>query len=134
VAKKDHKGRREQVRPQDLVSTPVKWIALTEVYPPDSPEALLQEGLESYQAGRYKDCITASQRALAVRPGYALAYNNICAAYNQLESWRDAIKACEKALGFDPELERARNNLEWARSRQEGSDRPDTGARSGNSP
>ena len=91
--------------------------SLPTAYPPDSPEGLLQNSLEHFRAGRYTDCILSCKRALALRPDYALAYNNICSAYNQLEAWERAVEACEQALRLDPDFELARGNLEWARSR-----------------
>ena len=64
------------------------------------------------------DCVRTCQRALAFRPDYAVAYNNICSAYNQLGRWDEAIDACLQALRHDPGLKLARGNLEWARSQQ----------------
>ena len=48
---------------------------------------------------------------MEVKPDSALAYNNICAAYNALKQWDDAIAACERALVIDPDFELAKNNL-----------------------
>jgi protein O-mannosyl-transferase len=52
---------------------------------------------------------------LKLRPDYAEAWNNICAANNQLGRFEEASKACEQALRLKPDLELARNNLQYAK-------------------
>jgi len=45
-----------------------------------------------------------------------VAYNNICAAYNQLQQWDQAIAACQRALVIQPDFELAKNNLAAAQA------------------
>ena len=78
----------------------------------------INESLTYYQAGEYQKSLEAAQKALAVKPDSALAYNNICAAYNQLKQWDRAIEACQRALAIDPNYERAKNNLQAAQERK----------------
>jgi len=52
---------------------------------------------------------------LEMKPDYALAYNNMCSAYNALGEWDKAIEAGEKALAIDPNYKLAANNLALAR-------------------
>jgi len=73
--------------------------------------AAINESLATYQAGDYPKSIEAAQKALAVKPDSALAYNNICAAYNALQQWDQAIAACLRALDIDPSFELAKSNL-----------------------
>jgi len=80
-----------------------------------TPESYLAQSLELYQAGRYVDCIASARAALVLRPKFAEAWNNICAAYNQLGQYDEAISACEEALRSKPDFELARSNLEYAR-------------------
>ena len=88
---------------------------------PDAPAAAetaegdLAESLALYRAGRFAESITASRAALRLRPSYAEAYNNICAAYNSLGRPREAIAACEQALRLKPDFPFAAGNLRWAR-------------------
>ncbi|MBW1785169.1 MAG: tetratricopeptide repeat protein [Deltaproteobacteria bacterium] len=77
-------------------------------------ENYLALSLAYYRAGRYEDCIRACRKALAVRPDYAGAFNNICAAHNQLQQWDQAVDACKRALAISPDFPLARNNLDWA--------------------
>lgn len=81
-----------------------------------SAEELLSQSLALYQAGQFEACIAACTRALAVRAGYAEAYNNQCAALNRLGRYAEAATACEQALRLKPDFELARNNLAEARN------------------
>jgi len=49
-----------------------------------TPERYLTLSLAFYQTNRFQDCIDASKEAIALRPDYAPAYTNICAANNML--------------------------------------------------
>jgi Flp pilus assembly protein TadD len=83
-----------------------------------TPEGFLGLSLRLYQAGELEESIEASRRALELRPGYAEAHNNICAAHNALERWDQAIAACQEALRLKPDFTLARNNLNWALQNQ----------------
>lgn len=84
-----------------------------------TPEAWLNLSLRYYNLGQYEQTIEAARKALALRPDYALAYNNICSAHIMLGAYDQAISACQRALEIDPGFERARNNLDWARQEKE---------------
>lgn len=71
--------------------------------------------LELYRAGDYEGCVRAALQALKVQPGYHLAYNNLCAAYNKLGRWDEAIAAGVEAVRLGPNDVVARNNLVVAR-------------------
>jgi tetratricopeptide (TPR) repeat protein len=72
--------------------------------------------LQYYEAGMYKECITACEEALKIKPNYAIAYNNICSSYNALKMYDKAIEACNKALAINPNFELAKGNLNSAKS------------------
>lgn len=80
-----------------------------------TPEELLDLSLQEYRTKRFRESIRAAEEALALRPDYDPAWNNICAAYNELGEWDRAMAACEKALALNPTNELARNNLAWSR-------------------
>jgi tetratricopeptide (TPR) repeat protein len=84
---------------------------------PQTPEYYLDLSLQFYGEERYVESIVACRRALDLRPGYAEAWNNICAAYNKLGRYNEAVAACEQALRSKPDFELARNNLQYARQR-----------------
>ncbi|HJU43625.1 MAG TPA: tetratricopeptide repeat protein [Vicinamibacterales bacterium] len=83
-----------------------------------TPEQWLTRSLHQYQAGLYAESIASSQEALKLRPSYAEAFNNLCAAHNALKQFADAIAACERALALKPDFPLARNNLAYARVKQ----------------
>jgi len=86
---------------------------------PATPQQWLERSLRQYQAGSYADSITSSREALKLRPDYAEAFNNICAAENAVGRFAEAIPACERALALKPDFPLARNNLAYARSKRQ---------------
>jgi protein O-mannosyl-transferase len=82
---------------------------------PQTPESYLAASLQHYQAGRFEETIAAAEAALKLKPDYAEAWNNICAANNKLGHYQEAAAACEQALQYKPDFELARNNLKYAR-------------------
>jgi Flp pilus assembly protein TadD len=80
-----------------------------------SPAEIVALSLRLYREKRYEDAIAACRRALAIRPDYAEAWNNLGAALNQLGRYQEAVSACEQALRYKPDFELARNNLQYAR-------------------
>jgi Flp pilus assembly protein TadD len=106
-----------ELSPQDLTArelmTQAETGASTESKP--TPESYLMLSLERYRQGRYAESIAAARAALALRPGYAEAWNNIGAAYNQLGQYEKGPAACEEALRLKPDYALARNNLQYAR-------------------
>jgi Tfp pilus assembly protein PilF len=96
---------------QDAVSAAAARAAAA-----DTPEAWLDLSLEYYKAGQYEPSIEASRKSLRLRPDYAEAYNNICAARNRMEQYELAIEACENALAIRPDYQLALGNLNWARN------------------
>ena len=82
-----------------------------------SPEFYLALSLQLYREERYAESVVACRLALALRPDYAEAWNNIGAAYNSLGRYEEAAAACEQALRYKPDFGVARNNLQYARSR-----------------
>ena len=65
---------------------------------------------------QYKECINACNKALQIKPDYALAYNNICSAYIQMQQWQKAIDAGEKGLKLDPKNQMVIGNLNYAKN------------------
>jgi tetratricopeptide (TPR) repeat protein len=86
---------------------------------PQTPEYYLDLSFKFYGEERYVESIVASRRALDLRPGYAEAWNNVCAANNKLGRYDEAAAACEQALRSNPDFELARNNLQYARQKKQ---------------
>jgi tetratricopeptide (TPR) repeat protein len=79
-----------------------------------TPENFLSLSLAYYQDSQFEKSITAARKAIALKPEYAEAYNNICAAENILGHFQEARKAGEEAVRLQPNNQLARNNLRWA--------------------
>ncbi len=77
-------------------------------------ENYINLSLEYYNQQKYEDCIKAAREAIKIKPDYALAYNNICAAHNLLHNWDKAIEACNEAIKIQPDFQLAKNNLNEA--------------------
>ena len=67
--------------------------------------------LHYFDNGQYNECIKACNYALILKPGYDLAYNNMCAAYNKLGQWDLAIAAAKKGLQLNSNNQILKNNL-----------------------
>jgi tetratricopeptide (TPR) repeat protein len=91
-------------------STAAAWLKT----PPATPELFLAQSLAFFKAGRYADCVTAAEKALKLRPGYAEAWNNVGACSNSLGNWEKGIEACARAVQLKPDFQLAKNNLAWA--------------------
>lgn len=68
------------------------------------------------QDRRVAEAVAASLMAIEVEPASAAIYNELCASYNDLKQWADAVEACRTALELGPNLQLAKNNL--ARAQQ----------------
>ena len=77
----------------------------------------LNNSLKNYQLGEYKLCIEEAEKSIFILPN-ADAYNNICAAYNQLKEYDKAIEACNKAIKLDLNHKLANGNLNYAISQK----------------
>lgn len=71
----------------------------------------LSLGLEYYTVAEYDSCIYVSNKILELDPNNISAFNNICAANNQMKNWNAAIKAGEEGLLIEPENQLLINNL-----------------------
>lgn len=76
-----------------------------------TPEDFLNLSLQYYNAGNYQGCIDAANKALALRPDYAPAFNNIGSAYNVMKKYKEAKEAMLRALATDPNNQLYKNNL-----------------------
>ncbi|KAA1247131.1 tetratricopeptide repeat protein [Aquimarina sp. RZ0] len=78
-------------------------------------ETYINLSLIYYKNGDYESTISTCRKILKTDPNNAFAYNNMCAAYNQMKRWELGAQACEMALKIDPNYQLAKNNLKWAK-------------------
>ena len=79
-----------------------------------TPENYINLSLVCYNAFDFSGTIAASEKAIELRPNYAEAYNNICAANNMLGNYDAAVIAGTKAVELSPENVLFKNNLQEA--------------------
>jgi len=96
-----------------VLPTPASPVPHTETAP-----EFLNESLRRYRANDFEGSLEVARKALALRPDYAEAYNNIAASYASMGRWNEAIAAAREALRLRPDFPLARNNLAWAESEQ----------------
>lgn len=77
-------------------------------------DTYLELSLTLYQKGDFEGCIKVCEKIIEINPNSALAYNNMCSAYNNINKPDEAMTACTRALQIDPNFTRARNNLNIA--------------------
>jgi tetratricopeptide (TPR) repeat protein len=85
--------------------------SLADIKKAPTAEKYLDLSLHYYNAMQYELCIKAAKQALLLKPGYDLAYNNICAAYNRLQQWDKAIEAGEQGMKLNPNNQLIKGNL-----------------------
>ena len=80
----------------------------------DNPDLYIELSEKFYNTGEYEKAIEVCIQLLSFDSNNKLAYNNMCASYNQLKQWDLAKIACENALKIDSNFQIAKNNLNWA--------------------
>ena len=100
-----------QEQPKSDVETAIEAVSKQQ-----TPENYLTLSLKYYETGQYEKSIEAARESLKLKPDYSLAYNNICAALNNLGRYDEGIEACQEALKLDPDFRLAKGNLNWALS------------------
>ncbi|MFZ2957955.1 MAG: hypothetical protein WA705_13790 [Candidatus Ozemobacteraceae bacterium] len=78
-------------------------------------DILLVRSLEQFQKSDFEGCIQSGRKAIEIRPNFADAFNNICAAYNSLGKFDEALKAGQEAIRLRPNFPLAQGNVEWAK-------------------
>ncbi len=106
------KLRLQGVTPEEKLRTQIELVQKT-----PTVDNYINLSLTQYNQKNYKGCIATCLKALELNPNSAIAYNNICSAYNAMKQWKKASEACEKAVAINPNFERAKNNLKWAKSK-----------------
>jgi Flp pilus assembly protein TadD len=78
-------------------------------------KAEVQFGILVAQKGLWKEAILRFEKAVAIDPTYASAWNNLGIGYEQSGRFDDARKAYEKALELDPKNTFIRTNYDMFR-------------------
>lgn len=81
-------------------------------------DELINISLTCYYQKMYIECILACKEAVKKAPNNAIAWNNMCSAYNALGEWDKAIDAGNKAIKIDPKFQLAINNVALAKKQK----------------
>jgi tetratricopeptide (TPR) repeat protein len=98
----------------ERMSRPQTPAAQQEAEPVRSPEDLLNRSTEFCRAGKYQQCLDATDQILRVRPRWAEAWGNRSVALLAMHRWDEGIQAARQALIIKPDYVAAKQNLEWA--------------------
>lgn len=79
--------------------------------------ALIQEGVDLMNQGKYQDAINDFDKALKIDPNNFDAYSNGCYSYGMLANFQVAKGYCSEALKIDPNNVNALINEGWALDR-----------------
>ncbi len=77
----------------------------------------LDQGMLLYNQRKFKEAIAVFAEGLTINSENYVLYNNICAAYNELQDWERAKINCDLALLINPDFELAKNNLRVAETK-----------------
>lgn len=81
-----------------------------------SRSKLINKTLLSYQIGEYEFEVKYSLQLVRLFPQDAIAWNNLCSAYNATGEYAKAAQACLQSLKFNPDFQLAKNNLNYSRN------------------
>ena len=84
-------------------------------------------GMHSQRQGKLEEAIEAYNKALAIKPDYAEAYNNMGMFSQEQGKLEEAIEAYNKALAIKPDYADAYNNMGMRLSRARQAGRGDRG-------
>lgn len=101
----------------DYVKTKLENLDITDFNVITDVQRLINLSVEYYKVEEFGTMITVCKRILALDANNAVAYNNLCSAYNMLGQYQNAIESGQQALAIDSESQLAKNNLALARKR-----------------
>lgn len=104
----------EPVKPQATVPAQPSLASLEAAAEKDpSFQNLINLGVVYQQNGQYRKSIPVFEKAIALQPGNAIAYNNLSVGLIMSRQFDAAEQALAKAIQLDPNLQLAKNNLAW---------------------
>ena len=72
---------------------------------PEKINALLEQGDQAFEEGRYEEALKAYDQAIHMKPRLPMAYNDRGRAYVRLSRYEEAIQDFQKAIELDPQSE-----------------------------
>ena len=65
--------------------------------------SFFEQGIESFNAGNFQEAIQQFDRALAAKPDFPEAWQNLASACFRVEDYEKAAKAAEEAIRLNPQ-------------------------------
>jgi tetratricopeptide (TPR) repeat protein len=93
--------------------------SLIKIQSPDLPTAYLERGYGYFATGKYDEAGRDFNKAIKLKPGFAMAYNNLGALGLRTGDLQSADKSLSRAIDLDPKLSLAWNNRCAARMRMD---------------
>jgi len=90
---------------------PTATVSQASLKVPKKASKELDRGGEAFQQGDWKAAVEHYEKAIALYPEYAVAYNNLGSAYVKSGDYDKARESYEKAVGIDSHLASAYVNL-----------------------
>lgn len=96
----------------DLLFADGDFIAYYEPSPPPAdPEDVLERATALYEENRFGEAIPLYRQFLRSRPDDSLAHSRLAFSLIQIERWKEAADALERAIAIDPTSYKDHNNL-----------------------
>ena len=78
-----------------------------------SADSEVNRSLALYQAGKFEESAAAARSAIRLKPGFAIAWNNLAVAELGLHKYDEAIQSAAESIRLQPDFQLAKNNLVW---------------------
>jgi Flp pilus assembly protein TadD len=93
------------------------WLRKADTLKP-TPELYASRSAAAFQERRFDEAVEAARAAIALRPDYAPAWNNLAIAENARGQRDEAIRAEQEAVRLQPDFETAKKNLAKLRAQR----------------
>jgi tetratricopeptide (TPR) repeat protein len=112
-----HEGIKLTLASLSNYKSPVT-IAQEAVKQNPTAENYVNLSLAFYNNNQFLESAVAAKAAAQLKPGYGVAWNNICAAYNRIGEWDSAFDAGAHAVQLQPDDQLSKNNFIYAQQQK----------------
>jgi tetratricopeptide (TPR) repeat protein len=107
-------GQAQPTVPANTAAKTGSGKSVTAVNPTQDAQEFHDRGVAYAEARRFEEAEESLLISLKINPGFAGAWNNLCAVYLNMERGLDAVEACRHAVSIDSEYGDAHYNLALA--------------------
>ena len=84
----------------------------------DQAERYYKEGSDFFKQGHYPEALASCDKAIAINPDYADAWNGRGVALHELGRYTEAVASYDKAIAIDPDYAEVKQNRKIALKKQ----------------